>query len=376
MEVIHAFPADFAAPGNAPTLHAVQYDGVRKIAVQLYSGTAAWPVREGVTAGIGYTLPNRQSGYYEALSDGTAACTIDGNTVQAVLAPILTSVAGLVQVSVVLRQGDEQLSTFPFRVRVAARPGVAEPNAQPDAVSTFVGKLYYGGSNGVPMPLAIGEGLDVEGGALRVPDAVGKAYVDAAVAELWAEINYAPIRISNFRKTPSVVVLGTVLDSVTLAWTLNKDPVTQALNDVLVASKARSVEQPGPFSETTKFTLTVTDEREAVDTASVKVYFYNYVYCGYRTSREMPLDTELQGMTGELQDTLWLTIQADAGTGEYVLYACPTRLGTPEFWANGFQGGFEKLGTMLHTNASGYAEEYDIWLSNAAGLSGVTITVK
>ena len=171
MEVIHEFQANLTAPGNPPVLHAVQYDGARQITAQLYAGTAVWAVPEGVTAGITYTLPNRQSGYYETLSDGTAACAIVGNTVTAVLAPVLTSIAGEARVSIVFTKDGTQLSTFPFRIRVDARPGEVNPGAQPDAASPFVGKLYYGGDMGAPIPLGLGNGMRVaqtEDGSLRL----------------------------------------------------------------------------------------------------------------------------------------------------------------------------------------------------------------
>ena len=161
MEVIHALQANLTAPGNGPVLHMMQHDGSRQIAVQLYAGTAVWAVPEGATAGIGYTLPDRQSSYYEILSDGTAACTIAGNTVTAVLAPVLTSIAGETKVSIILTKDGIQLSTFPFRIRVDARPGEVNPGAQPDAASPFIGKLYYGGDMGAPIPLGLGNGVRV-----------------------------------------------------------------------------------------------------------------------------------------------------------------------------------------------------------------------
>lgn len=185
MEVIHTFQVNLAAPGNAPVLHAVQYDGSRKIAVQLYSGTAVWAVPEGVTVGIGYILPNRQGGYYEALNDGTAACETVGNTVTAVLAPVVTSVVGETRVSLIFTRDGKQISTFPFRLRVSERPGQVNPGAQPDAASPFAGKLYYGGDMGTAIPLELGSGVRVEqtaDGRLRLV-AVGGGGSGGGIAE-------------------------------------------------------------------------------------------------------------------------------------------------------------------------------------------------
>ena len=162
MEVIHALQANLAKPWNEPVLHAMRYDGVRKITVQLYFNTDVWAIPAGVAVGIGYTLPNRQSGYYDKLNNGTAACTVEGNTVTAVLAPILTSVAGEVKVSIVFAKNGIQLSTFPFRIRVTERPGEVDSATRPDVASPFVGKLYYGGDSGLAVPLELGSGVRVE----------------------------------------------------------------------------------------------------------------------------------------------------------------------------------------------------------------------
>ena len=207
-------------------------------------------------------------------------------------------------------------------------------------------------------------------------DATNKGYVDGIAAEIWAEIRYAPIAISNFRHSAGTVELGTVLESVDLSWSLNKDPAQQSLNGVLLPSVAREVTAPGPFSKTTKFSLSVTDERDAPDTASTTVYFYNAVYYGTHTGTAMPTDEQLRALPKKLQSGRGLDLKGNAGVGQYLIYACPTSYGTPEFWYNGIQGGFYKLGTMLHTNASGHKENYDIWLSGADELGTRTITVK
>ena len=203
-----------------------------------------------------------------------------------------------------------------------------------------------------------------------------EAYVKAEMEAVWAEIRYVPIAISNFRHSAGTVELGTVLESVGLSWVLNKDPAQQSLNGVLIPSVARAVAAPGPFDKTTKFSLAVTDERGAPDTASTTVYFHNAVYYGTHTGTAMPTDEQLRALPKKLQSGRGLDLKGNAGVGQYLIYACPTSYGTPEFWYNGIQGGFYKLGTMLHTNASGHKENYDIWLSGADELGTRTITVK
>lgn len=356
----------------------------RAVSCRLMENGTPWMIPDGSVARIAYTLPDGTEGLYDRRPDGTPMWEISGNIVTVILADQIMAQAGMAQMSILII-GPEggQLATWPIRVMVTANKAarLTTPESMPPYGDGFVGNLFFGGEGGAVTPLTPGRGLDIvqqaDGSYILVVQGgvASTEYVDAELAKVWEEIHYTPIKISNFRRTPTTVALGTVLDSVTVAWTLNKEPTTQKLNGTILVSSARSVDYPGPFAETTELTLTVTDERAAADTVSAKVYFYNHVYYGVRAGREMPLNAELHGMPSSLQDSLGLTINANAGAGEYVLYACPSRLGTPEFWANGFQGGFEKLGTMVHTNAAGYMENYDVWLSNAAGLN-ITITVK
>ena len=201
--------------------------------------------------------------------------------------------------------------------------------------------------------------------------------LEDAVEQLRADILYEPITITSISIQPSVAQLGDVIENPTLVWAVSREPVEQTVDGVSVDPSVREYEVEGAFGGTRSVAVRVVDERGAAASKSATMNFYNSVYStSHWPGREMPSDEELRAMSGRLQSGMGLTIYTAAGAGEYVLYACPSRMGTPEFWANGFQGGFEKLGTFLHTNAAGYAENYDVWLSNAAGLSGVTITVK
>lgn len=374
MEVLQQFTTSLTSP-TVPVVHTMQHDVVRLIRLRIYSGATVWPVPDGVTAGISYTLPNREKGYFERLSDGTAACTIDGNEVTAVVAPVLTSVAGTVKAAVVLRQGGKQLSTFPFQIRVTARPGaITEPEAQPDAVSVYAGKLFYGSESGLAVPLAIGEGLEVEGGALRVPDAVGKAYVDEAIAELWAEIRYVVIDITSIRNSSGTQELGTVLDSVEVSWTLNKEAAAQTLAGADVDAAARSAVVPGPFAETVSIPLVVTDEREATDRATTTVSFLAGVYYGAMVAGAEITSELILRLNKKLQGGRGLTFTTECD-GVRPVYACPSRYGAPTFVIGGFTYSWDRVATIEHTNASGHTESYDVWMHGNDVSGSVTVTV-
>lgn len=205
---------------------------------------------------------------------------------------------------------------------------------------------------------------------------VSEQYVADAIKKLREDMEYEPITITSIAIQPSVAQLGQVIENPTLTWALSREPVKQVVSGVEVDPALRRCTLERVFDGTNSAGLTVTDERGATDTKSAKMNFYNGVYYSYNwPEQKMPTDEELQKTIIKLQGGPGMTINARAGLGQYILYSCPSRYGRPEFWANGFQGGFSKVGSFLHTNRFGYAENYDVYISNARGLN-VTITVK
>lgn len=161
MVVNHYLTLYLTAP-TATVIEAVQGDGVRVIAAQLMEGAEPWPVPEGVTAGIGYALPDKTGGYYDQLRGGTPACMIAGNLVTAAIDGSLTAIPGNVKLAIVLRDGSGgQVATFPITMRVAKRPGrIGAEEMAP--VSAFDGKLIMGGTGGETIPVEVGSGLNLQ----------------------------------------------------------------------------------------------------------------------------------------------------------------------------------------------------------------------
>ena len=81
------------------------------------------------------------------------------------------------------------------------------------------------------------------------------------------------------------------------------------------------------------------------------------------------------GLTKTLQASKAKTFTVNAGTGKHIYYIIPTRYGTPVFKVGGFEGGFAKLGTVNFTNASNYAENYDVYKSSNDNLGNTTVVV-
>ena len=219
--------------------------------------------------------------------------------------------------------------------------------------------------------------LDVTTGMAFVQNADTNAYLEWRFAELEKAMSYVPIDITAIENNVGTVEMGCTLDTVTISWVVNKEPVSQTVNGEAVDVSARSKEITGTFTENTKFTVAVVDEKEATDSASTSITFLNGVYYGVLDTDTDISDpsTVILSLTRKLQSSKAISFTVTAGDSESIVYALPTRYGTPSFTVGGFEGGFSNVVTVDFTNASGYTESYDIWVSDNVGLGRTTVKV-
>ncbi len=192
-----------------------------------------------------------------------------------------------------------------------------------------------------------------------------------------AAIAYVPIDITAIENNVSTVEMGRTVEAVTISWAINKEPASQTVNGEAVDVSARSKEITGTFTENTKFTVAVVDEKKATDSASTSITFLNGVYYGVLDTGTDISDPSavILSLTRKLQSSKAISFTVTAGDSESIVYALPTRYGTPSFAVGGFEGGFSNVGTVDFTNASGYTESYDIWASDNVGLGSTTVKV-
>lgn len=191
-----------------------------------------------------------------------------------------------------------------------------------------------------------------------------------------ADLKYVPIDITKITDNVVTVEMGAVVNDVTVIWTLNKEPASQTLDGVDADVSARSKVFTGLNLTANKtFTLSVTDERGATDSASTAISFLNGVYYGVLESGAEADSAAILTLTRKLQGSKGITFTVNAGATQKIVYAIPTRYGTPNFNVGGFDGGFAKVKTFDFTNASGYTESYDVWLSENVGLGSTTVKV-
>lgn len=192
-----------------------------------------------------------------------------------------------------------------------------------------------------------------------------------------ADLKYKPIDITGISNTVGTVELGTVVNTLTVKWTLNKTPVSQTFDGAAINVSQRSITLENQALVTDRsFAVTVTDERNAKDSASTAVTFRNGVYYGVLTDGVKIDSAAVLGLNKRLQGSKGITFTANAGSLQRIVYALPVRYGTPAFWVGGFEGGFSLAKTFDFTNASGYTESYNVWLSDNTGLGSTTVEVR
>lgn len=182
-----------------------------------------------------------------------------------------------------------------------------------------------------------------------------------------------PFSINSFSVTPSVAQKGSTIN-VTAKWSYNKDINSQKLNNAALDVTLREKTFSGVNADVT-YTLTAISTNNISKAKSGTVKFYNGIYYGKSTSTTYD-STLISSLTKTLSDSKARTITVNAGTGEYIYYCLPTRLGNTNFNVGGFDGGFDKVKTVSFTNSDGYTENYDIYKSNNANLGNTTIVIK
>lgn len=197
------------------------------------------------------------------------------------------------------------------------------------------------------------------------------------VDDIIADMNYKAIDITGFSNNVGTQEMGKIINSVTLTWSINKNPASQTLDGLALATGVRSVTEPDmKITENRTFTLKVTDERGATDTATSSISFLNGVYYGVLEDGAAIDSAAVLGLTRKLQGSKAITFTANAGATQRIAYAFPARYsGVPVFNVGGFEGGFSLASTFQFTNASGYTETYDVYLSDNVNLGSTTVKV-
>jgi len=121
-------------------------------------------------------------------------------------------------------------------------------------------------------------------------------------------------------------------------------------------------------------TLNVTGTNNNTSSTYV-ITFVNNVYYAVSSNSAASVSQIVSSGTTVLSNSKARSFTVSAGTGEYIYYSYPSRLGTATFTVGGFAGGFSLISTESHTNSNGYAESYYVYRSEQTGLGSTTVTV-
>lgn len=205
----------------------------------------------------------------------------------------------------------------------------------------------------------------------------GETNVEDALDELksqMADVLYEAIQITSFTNNMGTVEMGSTVNTVVLNWATNKTPEELSLDGEGIdkSLKTKTIEGANIKSNKT-YTLKATDERDAEATKTTAISFLNGVYWGVAEDKSSFDSAFILSLTKGLQGSKAKTFTVTAGALQHIYYAIPSRYGTPSFKVGGFEGGFAKVATVEFTNASGYAENYDIYKSDNPGLGNTTV---
>ena len=196
------------------------------------------------------------------------------------------------------------------------------------------------------------------------------------------DLAYTKIAINSLTATNSSNEIGATVTASDATWTLNKEPKTQKIQFASEAAENldQSIRKKSYTGKTVKantnIVLTVTDERDASVSRTVTITFQPKVYWG-KTNKASLENGDILALEGSaLAGGRGRSFTVNAGAGEKIVYAIPASFGTPTFNVGGFDGGFKKVQTLEFTNASGYKQNYDVWMSVNAGLGSTAVTVK
>ena len=124
MTVTRKINMDLARRGVIPRIDAVQADKYsRVVEISLYSGGIKWEPPALASIIVRYSRPDGKCGNYDALPNGDAAGSIDGNTISINLAPQVLYAPGSVHVAVGVIDGETEMHTFYMEIRVQKNPG-------------------------------------------------------------------------------------------------------------------------------------------------------------------------------------------------------------------------------------------------------------
>ena len=239
------------------------------------------------------------------------------------------------------------------------------------------GRLQYNG-------VTIGGG---EGGASTadaveyINDTISSTNVEEALNKLISDFYYVAPSVTSFTASPAggtYEIGSTVKAPITFNWSYNKDITTQTLTDCPLADETvRTATYNTDISSNKTFTLQANDGKNNVS-KNISYSFTNKVWYGSASEGTYD-DAFILGLsTGKLQTSKSGTYTVTVADREYFFIAMPQNYNNADKLVGkigGFETEFSKVATLNHTNASGYATNYNVYKSTNASLGAISFII-
>lgn len=280
---------------------------------------------------------------------------------------------------------------------------VAKINTSVSGINTKLENFGYRDLKGDPLQLQVGdkvyaltpdETVVIEQQKIEIDEALGNTenpvqnkVIKTEIDKLWGKINnmaVIPLKVLSFAVKPQYVEKNSVFnETAVFNWELDGAIATQVLKQ---GSTEKPINNPDDrtyswsfadsnLTDTTEFTLTVTDNQGKTVSANTSIIFTYKVFYGASSAADAYDIEFLQNLgNGKAQETSAMTFTAGAGSADYIYYAAPQSYGVTRnsFSVGGFTGGFgaTPVATIEYNGVN-----YDIWKSDNTNLGDTTVTV-
>lgn len=191
------------------------------------------------------------------------------------------------------------------------------------------------------------------------------------------KVTYESIDFKSFTLVPPKTQYEYSAESISLKlrWELNRAATKITVNGVQIDPTSTEYDVTGTFTADQSWEVIVTGAKNETAKRTTGINFLNGVYYG---ALEEPAEYNsdfILNLTKELRSNKKPSFSVTAGTGQYIYYCLPTRMGTCSFKVGGFEGGFYLVKTISFENESKYIEDYYIYRSDNASLGDTSVEV-
>jgi len=186
--------------------------------------------------------------------------------------------------------------------------------------------------------------------------------------------------VNSFTNNQNTLEIGSVVNSIDLNWSLNKDKaflaslaINQGIGNVLpnTSGTSGSLTHVSTFSTNRAYTITMNDG-DNVATRNTNIYFNQARFWGKINHKNAPTDAEIMALSGagigsgkDLTEQIGKSFDGMDMDGDYFIYAFASSIGEALFKVNGLvNGDFTLVRDNAFTNVLGHTYNIKVYVSN------------